>query len=36
MPFDDAIRAVRTGDLFDAMTQIGLLRVALDRTTASG
>jgi 8-oxo-dGTP pyrophosphatase MutT (NUDIX family) len=36
MPFDDAIRAVRSGDLFDAMTQIGLLRVALDRTTASG
>jgi hypothetical protein len=23
---------VRTGELFDAMTQIGLLRIALDRS----
>ena len=29
--FAQTIEAVRTGELFDAMTQIGLLRVALDR-----
>ena len=31
MPFADAVEAVRSGDLFDSMTQLGLLRVALDR-----
>jgi hypothetical protein len=32
MAFDDALEAVRAGELFDSMTQMGLLRVALDRT----
>jgi 8-oxo-dGTP pyrophosphatase MutT (NUDIX family) len=31
MAFAEAVEAVRTGELFDAMTQIGLLRIALDR-----
>lgn len=31
MDFADAIEAVRSGELFDSMTQIGLLHVALDR-----
>jgi 8-oxo-dGTP pyrophosphatase MutT (NUDIX family) len=31
VPFDEAIGLVRSGDLFDSLTQIGLLRVALDR-----
>ena len=31
MDFAEAVEAVRTGELFDAMTQIGLLRIALDR-----
>lgn len=29
--FNDALEAVRSGELFDSMTQMGLLRVALDR-----
>ena len=33
VPFHDALDRVRSGELFDAMTQIGLLRVALDRRT---
>jgi hypothetical protein len=32
MPFDEAIEAVRSGELHDGVTQLGLLRVALDRT----
>ena len=32
MAFAEAVEAVRTGELFDAMTQIGLLRIALDRS----
>ena len=31
MDFAEAIEAVRTGELFEAMTQIGLLRIALGR-----
>ena len=31
MDFTEAIEAVRSGELFDSMTQIGLLHVALDR-----
>ena len=31
-PFDEALEQVRSGELFDSMTQMGLLRVALDRT----
>jgi ADP-ribose pyrophosphatase len=33
MPFEEAVDGVRSGELFDSMTQLGLLRVALDRTT---
>ena len=33
MEFSDAVEAVRTGELFDSMTQIGLLHVALDRAS---
>ena len=36
LAFDDAVDAVRTGELFDAMTQMGLLRVALDRAGGAG
>ncbi|MET0799685.1 MAG: NUDIX hydrolase [Actinomycetota bacterium] len=32
MPFDEAVDRVRSGELFDSMTQMGILRVALDRT----
>ena len=31
MPFVDAVEAVRSGELFDSMTQLGLLRLAVDR-----
>jgi hypothetical protein len=31
MDLADAVEAARTGELFDSMTQIGLLHVALDR-----
>lgn len=31
VPFADAVGEVRSGELFDSMTQLGLLRVALDR-----
>ena len=31
MSFADAVEAVRSGELFDSMTQMGLLRLALDR-----
>lgn len=31
MPFDEAVAAVRSGELHDAVTQMGLLLVALDR-----
>jgi 8-oxo-dGTP pyrophosphatase MutT (NUDIX family) len=30
-PFDEALDDVRSGALFDSMTQLGILRVALDR-----
>ena len=32
MPFDEAVDGVRSGELFDSMTQMGILRVARDRT----
>ena len=32
LPFDEAVDRVRSGELFDSMTQMGILRVALDRT----
>jgi ADP-ribose pyrophosphatase len=35
MDFAEAVEAVRTGALFDSMTQIGLLHVALDRADGS-
>jgi 8-oxo-dGTP pyrophosphatase MutT (NUDIX family) len=34
MPFDEAIEAVRSGELHDGVTQLGLLRTALDRAGA--
>ena len=30
-PFDEALEQVRSGELFDSITQIGIMRVALDR-----
>ena len=31
--FEEAVERVRSGELFDSMTQMGILRVALDRAT---
>ena len=31
--FDEAVEQVRSGELFDSMTQMGILRLALDRAT---
>ena len=33
MAFEEAVERVRSGELFDSMTQMGILRVALDRAT---
>lgn len=35
MAFEDALAQVRSGDLFDSMTQMGILRLALDRARGS-
>jgi 8-oxo-dGTP pyrophosphatase MutT (NUDIX family) len=34
--FDEALAQVRSGELFDCMTQMGIMRVALDRSTGTG
>ncbi len=36
VPFEEALEGVRSGDLFDAMTQLGILRVAADRAAPQG
>ncbi|MGH2630507.1 MAG: NUDIX domain-containing protein [Actinomycetota bacterium] len=33
MPFEEAVDRVRSGELFDSMTQMGILRVAVDRAS---
>ena len=33
VPFAEALAQVRSGELFDSMTQMGIMRVALDRAT---